>query len=236
MRKTMPSEDMPWRGPLSYHVRGYDLPLFAVLGFIGTLAAWLVTIGLHIVDGVAPVGGIWLVIGMVVYYVYRKSQGLPLTKTVMMTASSTGPALQVEYGSILMPLTSHRVTDEMTATALRLAAESGSTLVALYPIQVPLDRPLSDAMSEEVAAAEHELRETAALADEYGVNVITRIVRTRNVGQAIVDEATRRRSEIIVMGASSRKRGGERMFGRVIDYVLRNADCRVMVGTVGASA
>ena len=66
---------------------------------------------------------------------------------------------------------------------------------------------------------------------QYGVPVIPRIVRTRNVGEAIVDEARRRRAEIIVLGAEQRKRGGERMFGKVIDYVLRNADCRVMVGT-----
>ncbi len=79
--------------------------------------------------------------------------------------------------------------------------------------------------------AERELSEAAALGREYGVYVIPRIVRTRNVGQAIVDEARQRRSEIIVLGAEQRKRGGERMFGRVIDYVLRNADCRVMVGT-----
>ncbi len=233
MRRKMPESDMPWRGPLSYHVGGYDLPLFAVLGLIGTLASWLVTIVLHFVDGVAPVGGIWLVVGLVVYTLYRKSQHLPLTETVMMPQSSLGPALEVEYRSILMPLSRHRVSDEMTATALRLAAESGAHLVALYPIEVPLDRSISDAMSDQVEEAERELRETAALGDEYGVTVITRIVRTRNAGQAIVDEAERRRSEIIVMGASDRKRGGERMFGRVIDYVLRNAHCRVMVGTVG---
>jgi APA family basic amino acid/polyamine antiporter len=234
MRRTM-SDDMPWRGPLSYKVGGYDLPLFAVLGLIGCLASWLVTIVLHFVDGVAPVGGIWLIIGLIVYVAYRRSQHLPLTRTVLMPAASFGPALEIEYRSILMPLTAHRVSDEMTATALRLAAESGATLVALYPIEVPLDRPLSDAMTEQVAAAERELRETAALGDEYGVTVITRLVRTRNVGEAIVGEAERRRSEIIVMGAADRKRAGERMFGRVIDYVLRNAECRVMVGTAGAS-
>ena len=89
-------------------------------------------------------------------------------------------------------------------------------------------------MEEEAQRAEHELREAAALGSEYGVSVITRIVRTRNVGQAIVEEARRRGSEIIVLGAEQRKRGGERMFGRVIDYVLRNADCRVMVGTQAA--
>ena len=94
-----------------------------------------------------------------------------------------------------------------------------------------MNLPLSAPMDEESMLAEHELREAAALGREYGVFVITRIVRTRNIGQAIVDEARRRRSEIIVLGAQQRNRGGERMFGRVIDYVLRNADCRVMVGT-----
>jgi APA family basic amino acid/polyamine antiporter len=231
MRHTMPDADMPYRGPLSYRIGSYDLPLFAVLGGLATFAFWLVTIVLHFSDNVAPVGLAWLVIGMVVYTVYRRTQGLPLTETVLAPAAAFGPALEVEYRSILLPLTSHAITDEMTVTALRLAAESRTKLIALYPIQVPLDRPLADPMSEESERAEHELREAAALGSQYGVSVVTRIVRTRNVGEAIVDEARRRGSEIIVLGAIQRQRGGEKMFGRVIDYVLRNADCRVMVGT-----
>jgi nucleotide-binding universal stress UspA family protein len=149
----------------------------------------------------------------------------------MAPAAALGPAIEVAYRSILMPLTSHRVADEMTATALRLAAESGTRLVALYPIEVPLERPLSDPMTEQVHEAERQLREAVALGREYGVDVVTRIVRTRNTGEAIVEEAARRGSEIIVMGTPDRRRGGERMFGRVVDYVLRNATCRVMVGT-----
>jgi APA family basic amino acid/polyamine antiporter len=231
MRHTMSEEDMPYRGPLSYRIGSYDLPLFAVLGGLGTLASWLVTIVLHFTDRVAPVGLAWLVIGMVVYAIYRRTQGLPLTQTVLAPAAAFGPAVEVEYRSILLPLTAHAITDEMTVTALRLAAESGTKLIALYPIQVPLDRPLADPMLLESERAERELREAAALGSQYGVSVVTRIVRTRNVGQAIVDEARRRGSEIIVLGAEQRQRGGEKMFGRVIDYVLRNADCRVMVGT-----
>jgi APA family basic amino acid/polyamine antiporter len=231
MRRTMPEADMPWRGPLSYRTRSYDWPVFAILGLIGTGASWLVTVGLHLTDGVAPVGLIWLAIGMGVCVLYLRSQHLPLTETVIAERLSTGPAVEVEYRSIILPLTAHRVTDEMTATALRLAAESGTKLVALYPIPVPMNLPLSAPMDEAVERAEQELSEAAALGRQYGVAVIPRIVRTRNVGQAIVDEASRRRAEIIVLGAEQRKRGGERMFGKVIDYVLRNADCRVMVGT-----
>ncbi len=236
MRHTMPSADMPYRGPMSFVVRGYDVPLFAILGGLATFAFWLVTIAKHFSDNVAPVGLAWLAIGMVVYVIYRRTQGLPLTVTVVAQAAAFGPAVEVEYRSILLPLTSHTVTDEMTVTALRLAAESGTKLIALYPIHVPLNRSLADPMEDEAHQAERELREAAALGSQYGVSVITRIVRTRNVGEAIVDEARRRGSEIIVLGAEQRKRGGERMFGRVIDYVLRNADCRVMVGTQAAGA
>ena len=157
--------------------------------------------------------------------------------TVVAQAAAFGPAVEVEYRSILLPLTSHTVTDEMTVTALRLAAESGTKLVALYPIQVPLNRSLSDPMEDEA----HQAERGAA----RGGRARERVRRERhhphrrarrNVGEAIVDEARRRGSEIIVLGAEQRKRGGERMFGRVIDYVLRNADCRVMVGTQAAGA
>src|SRR3954454_25039568 len=143
MRRTMPAADMPWRGPLSFRVGSYDLPLFAVLGLIGTGASWLVTVGLHLSDGVAPVGMAWLVIGMVVYVVYRRTQHLPLTVTVMAPHALMGPAVEVEYRSILMPIGKDRVDDVMTATAVRLAAEADTTLVLLYPIEVPLNVSMS---------------------------------------------------------------------------------------------
>ena len=32
MRRTMPAEDLPWRGPTSFRIGGYDVPTFAILG------------------------------------------------------------------------------------------------------------------------------------------------------------------------------------------------------------
>jgi nucleotide-binding universal stress UspA family protein len=226
----MGSHDLPWRGPTSFYFRGYDVPTFAILGGLGTLASWLVTVWLHFSDYVAPVGLVWLVVGLMLYYGYRRSQHLPLTKTVLAAQAAHGPAIEVEYRSILLPISSDSVDDMMTATALQLAAESGTSLVVLYPIEVPLTESVSAVMEHETEEAERQLREAAALGREYGVNVITRIVRTRNIGQAIVQEAERRRSEIIVLGARDRDKPGQRLFGRRIDYVLRHAHCRVMVG------
>ena len=62
--------------------------------------------------------------------------------------------------------------------------------------------------------------------------------RARNAGRAIVDEAERRNSEIIVMGAprrgASRLRG--KIFGDTVDFVLRHAPMRVMVVAARAVA
>ena len=54
MRHTMPDEDMPWRGPTSFWLGGYDVPTFAILGGIGTFVSWLVTVFLHVVRRRGP--------------------------------------------------------------------------------------------------------------------------------------------------------------------------------------
>ena len=57
--------------------------------------------------------------------------------------------------------------------------------------------------------------------------IVTNLVRARKAGRAIVDEAERRGTEIIVLGAP---RGRHRdIFGKTVDYVLKNAPCRVWV-------
>ncbi len=73
------------------------------------------------------------------------------------------------------------------------------------------------------------------MAERYGVRMIERLVRSRSAGRAIVEEAERRQSEIIVLGAPRAER--RQIFGQTVDYVLKHAPCRVMVaaGTKAAA-
>src|SRR5215210_442477 len=68
-----------YRGPGNVRVRGYDLPLFAVVGGLGTASAFIVVTALH--PAVAAAGCGWLVLGIVVYVVFRRRQGLDLAST-----------------------------------------------------------------------------------------------------------------------------------------------------------
>ncbi|MBV8561565.1 MAG: universal stress protein, partial [Actinobacteria bacterium] len=121
----------------------------------------------------------------------------------------------------------------------RLAAERRATIVALTVIEVPLELPLDASLPEEVAEANDLLDESRAIGESYGVRVVSRIVRARRAGRAIVDEAVRRNAEIIVMGGPRRVRlhaGRRRIFGDTVDFVLKHAPVRVMVAAAREAA
>ena len=123
--------------------------------------------------------------------------------------------------------------------ACRLAAERRASIVALTAIEVPLDLPLDAELPEQILEANEELDEARAIGASYGVRVIGRIARTRNIGRAIVDEASRRGSQIIIMAGPRRvrlQRGRRQIFGDAVDFVLRHAPCRVMVTTAREQA
>jgi APA family basic amino acid/polyamine antiporter len=228
LRLWRPDLDQPFRAPLNLKLGAADIPVFAVLGGLGTLAAFVVTCVLF--PTVRWAGIAWLALGMVVYVTYRRRLGLPLAATVLAPAKVSGPAIEIEYRTVVLHITDADVADEMTVTALRLASEARSRVVAVYVIEVPASRPLVEADPEEERRAALQLAEAEALGAQYGVAVIGRLLRARSAGRALVEEARSRGSEVIVLGSPGRSPRSAQLFGSTVDYVLRHAPCKVMVG------
>jgi basic amino acid/polyamine antiporter, APA family len=231
LRRLRAGEDIPWRARPNFRWRGVDWPLFAVVGLLGTGLSWLDVVIQYPSTRYAGLG--WLIGGFVVYVVYRRRLGIPLAETVRAPVMY-GVAAALEFRSILVPIAAGYASDEAMDFACRLAAERRASIVALTAIEVPLEQPLDAELPDEVREANEQLDEARAIGDSYGVTVIGRIARTRNVGRAIVDEAIRRNSEIIVMAGPRRvrlQRGRRQIFGDAVDFVLRHAPCRVMVAT-----
>jgi nucleotide-binding universal stress UspA family protein len=65
--------------------------------------------------------------------------------------------------------------------------------------------------------------------EENGVEVRTEVVRARSIGHAVVEEATRRNADLIVLGSAPRWRRQSRFFSPTVDYVLQRAPCEVLV-------
>jgi APA family basic amino acid/polyamine antiporter len=212
--------------------RGVNWPVFAVLGGLGTGLSFLVIVIQTPSIRYAGIG--WLVIGFAFYVYYRRRVvHAPLAETVRAPVEF-GPAAVLEFRSILVPIAPGYASDEAMDFACRLAAERRASIVALTAIEIPLEQPLDAEMPDEVREANEQLDEARAIGESYGVTVIGRIARTRNIGRAIVDEAIRRNSEIIVMAGPRRvrlQRGRRQIFGDAVDFVLRHAPCRVMIAT-----
>jgi APA family basic amino acid/polyamine antiporter len=210
----------------SLRIRGVDWPLFAIFGALGTGIAWLVVVIQKPGPRWAGLG--WLIIGLIGYVVYRrKVLHEPLTATLH-APMIIGPAIALEYRNVLVPVKPGRASEEAIDLSCRLAADRGASIAALSVIVVPLDQALDTRLEEEERMADEALDVAAAIAELYGVKFTERLVRARHAGRAIVDEATRRHSEIIVMGAPRGGRG-RGVFSDTVDFVLKHAPCRVMV-------
>ncbi len=231
LRGKQQEEGEPYRIRPTLHVRGLDVPLFAVVGGLGTAIAWIVVVIQYAPARWAGLG--WLAGGLVFYWQYRRrAVKRPMRETVRAPALVLGPSLAIEYRTIVVPVVRTGETEEALVAAARLAAERGATVVIVTVIEVPLSLPLDARLEREEDEAEALLDDAQALVESYGVRAVTRLIRARRAGPAIVEEARRRHAELVVVGAPRRAIGGRRrLFGTTVDYVLRESPSRVLIAT-----
>jgi APA family basic amino acid/polyamine antiporter len=216
--------------------RGVDWPLFALFGGLGTSLSWLVVVVQEDATRWAGLG--WLAAGFVAYAVYRRRLHIPLSETVR-APIPIGPAVALEYRNVLVPIVHRRESEEAVDLACRLATERGATIAAVTVLEIPMELPIDAPLPDELEFKAHDLLDEArAIGDAYGVDVVGRLVRARRAGRGIVDEAQLRNSEIIVMGSPRRdlRRSSGKIFGDTVDFVLKNAPCRVMVAAAPRAA
>jgi len=178
------------------------------------------------------IGIAWVAIGIVAYVIFRKVQGYSLTKTVRSPDLPATITEDVVYDQLLVPITGTQVTDEMMVLACQLATERKSSIVGLYVIEVPINLPIDARLAHEHQVADEVLREAAHAAETFGVTLAPAVVTARSAGRAIVEEAIARRSEVIVLGSQSKRRVGDKVFGRTIEYVLQHLPCEAIINVV----
>jgi basic amino acid/polyamine antiporter, APA family len=233
LRFKMPDYPRPWRTPINIPFRNTSIPVLAVVGGLGTLTVWIVVVATHATG--RTVGFAWMVAGIVMYVVYRRAKGYSLTQTVKTESLPASVQEDIDYNQILVPIVGSRISDEMMVLACQLATEKQSAIDGLYVIEVPLNLPLDARLTTERAKAERVLNTAARVADAFKVKFTPHVVTARQAGRAIVDQAAERRSEVIILGATRKRRVGDLVFGRTADYVLDHASCEVLLNLVPKS-
>jgi basic amino acid/polyamine antiporter, APA family len=223
LRIIAPDKERPYRGPGTLRVAGRALPLFAVLGGLGTGFAFVTVTALHVDVAIAGVG--WLLTGICVYVLFRRRQGLDLVSTVKVAVPRPAVETEAEYQSVLVAFDEHvgYVPDVIT-TAGRLAARKRRGIHVLVTISVPSSSPITAPLPKQEELAQSIIEEAKVQA---GRRVSGHWVKVRagQTGRQIVEEARALRAEAIVLPMANDGSG----FGRALATVLRERPCRVIV-------
>jgi len=230
LRFQRPDFERPWRTPINIPFRGKSIPVLAVLGGLGTATVWVVVVLTHFWG--RWIGLSWMLIGIVMYIVYRKAKGYSLTKTVEKVYVPPSMQEDIDYNQILVPITGTWISDEMMVLACQLATEKQSSIDGIYVIEVPLNLPLDARLVNERARAEKVLKAAAVIADQFNVRFTPHVVTSRQAGRAICETAVELRSEVIMLGTTRKRRIGNLVFGRTTDFVLDHAPCEVLLNLV----
>jgi APA family basic amino acid/polyamine antiporter len=225
LRLKFPDFARPYRGPGNLTFRGRDLPLFAIVGGTATAGAFIATVALN--PDVAVAGFSWLALGLVVYPIYRRGQGLDLASTHKVAIAQPVVDHEAEYDSVLVHVGEDGYDEQMIATAIKLAARKRRGIHVLVTITVPnslqIDAPMPDA-----EAAADSIIEQSKLQGGGRVSGHWEKVRAGQAGRRIIEEAQDMRAAAVVM-TLPRRIPGTSVFGKTVETVLAERPCRVII-------
>jgi APA family basic amino acid/polyamine antiporter len=207
--------------------RGRSLPLFAVLGLIGTGGAWFASALFN--PDVAAAGFGWLAIGFVLYLLYRRRQGLPLLGSVKVVQEKVLAVRPATFANILVPVDTVRTADHATIVACQVAMDTGATVRLVHVLEVPLTLDIGTPIPEREDAAKDALLRLSEYANRYeGVDVEMTMLRGRRAGPALVEHIKTTRAQAVVVESPPFKLS-RRLVGRTLEYLLRHAPCEVII-------
>ncbi|HEX6227996.1 MAG TPA: APC family permease [Solirubrobacterales bacterium] len=210
---------------LNLRLRGFDLPVTAILGGFGTFAAWIVVMALNLRTLV--IGAAWMIAGLGVYMLYRRNQRLGLRQTVKVVTPEPLGVEEIEYRSVLVGFEEGEpFSEEMVATAVKLASKRRRGIHVHSMLTVPTHLPLDAEMGEREAEALSKIEQAKLIGGQRVTGHVER-VRPGQAGYSIAEEARLIDAAAVVVGL--RWRNGTPLYHKTLQTVLGERPCRVIV-------
>jgi basic amino acid/polyamine antiporter, APA family len=233
LRVKDPDRERPYRLPWNVRIRGASIPLTAVIGGIGTATVWVVVVITH--PEARTVGIPWMVLGMGGYLLYRGRQGLDPLKQYALPRPERPPDFHpLGYRTALVPIFGDDISASALSSAAKLIGEDG-VVYAVFVLPVPRQLSLEAGLEEEEAHGRSVLESARIQARRLGIKIHTGLIRTREPGAALVEEAQRIGSDVIYWSTIHAPTGEQRI-GPTAAYLLSKRPCRVIIETENRAA
>lgn len=130
----------------------------------------------------------------------------------------------------ILALAGATTDDRIVRLAVDFGRASRAELVGVHVVEVGWSLPLDADIAARSEEAQHILDHAELEAETLKGRLEPVLLQAREVGAALVDEATERDADLLLVGLPYRKRfGGDFAMGRTIPYVLKHAPCEVWV-------
>jgi nucleotide-binding universal stress UspA family protein len=141
------------------------------------------------------------------------------------------PEAQVpSFNRVVIALNGGSSDAQIVALASKFAKTGTTELIAVHIVEIDWTLPLDADIAGHSEEAQQVLDVAEAVAENNKARLTPVLLQARDIGAALVDEASERNADLLVVGLPYRKRfGGDFAIGRTIPYVLKNAACAVWV-------
>ena len=139
-------------------------------------------------------------------------------------------SLAPQFRRAVVALSGARTDRNIVALASELARPAKAELIGVHVVEIDWTLPLDADVAGRSEDAQRVLDIAEATAEAAHYSLETVLLQARDVGAAIVDEATEREADLVICGLPFKRRfGGDFTVGRTIPYILKNAPCGVWV-------
>lgn len=135
----------------------------------------------------------------------------------------------MQASRVLVPVCGVAADEDALMLACDMIRPVKGKVYVLYVIEVRRSLPLDADVEVENAKGEDVLQRMEHLGKKLRVNLEAEILRARDAGPAVVQEAVDRQVQAIVIGAPYRWHHGVFSLGHTAPYILRNAPCPVLL-------
>jgi nucleotide-binding universal stress UspA family protein len=141
-------------------------------------------------------------------------------------ADSSAP----QFRRAVVALSGGRTDRQIVTLAADIARAGRADIVGVHVVEIDWTLPLDADVAGHDENAQRVLDIAEATAEAAHYQMETVLLQARDVGAAIVDEATEREADLVICGLPFRRRfGGDFAVGPTIPYVLKNSPCAVWI-------
>lgn len=134
------------------------------------------------------------------------------------------------FRSAILALAGGSCDDRIVHLAAELGRAGHGELIGVHVVEVGWSMPLDAEVAARSEEAQRILDRAETTAEKRKARLEPVLLQARDVGAALVDEATERAADLLIVGLPYRKRfGGDFAIGSTIPYVLKHAPCEVWV-------